>query len=585
MFFYKRYYGRSCQKRQDKSSCICPVKVYTVGEDIEVFENKKVDIVMRAHKAAIIPAVVTIVCLIPFINKAFHIDDPLFMWAAKQIRSSPADFYGFSVNWYGWDMPMAEVTKNPPVACYYIALMASLFGWSEVAVHTAFLVPAVAMALGTYYLAEKFCSRPALAALAAVLTPGFLVSSTNIMCDTMMLAFWVWAVFLWVRGIETNKNLSLFFSAVLVAICALTKYFGMSLMPLLFVYSIVQKRKLGAWVLFLLVPVVILAGYQCMTYNLYGRGLLSDAAAYAVRYSWPQNAELFSKGLVNLLFTGGCMATVLFYSPLLWSRRVLISGVVLMFLFIIIFSFPAVNIRNADGVKWGFLVQAGLMAVMGVSVFGLMGTDFWKCRNAESLLLLLWVLGTFIFAGFINWITNARSIIPMAPAVGILLMRRIDQYNSKATRQMRTWQVVWPLVPAALVALLVCWADYTWANTARSAAAAIHETFENTNRTIWFQGHWGFQYYMEAAGGKAFDFNNLEVRRADIIIVPSNNSCTRPLPEGKMYLGEVFEFTPYQRLAIMSLRLGAGFYSDMWGPLPFIIGPVGPEEYLTFIVK
>ena len=100
---------------------------------------------MRAHNAAIIPAIVTIVCLIPFVNKAFHIDDPLFIWSAKQIQTSPADFYGFSVNWYGWNMPMAEVTKNPPVACYYIALVASLFGWSEVAMHTAFLIPAVAM--------------------------------------------------------------------------------------------------------------------------------------------------------------------------------------------------------------------------------------------------------------------------------------------------------------------------------------------------------------------------------------------------------------------------------------------------------
>ena len=35
----------------------------------------------------------------------------------------------------------------------------------------------------------------------------------------------------------------------------------------------------------------------------------------------------------------------------------------------------------------------------------------------------------------------------------------------------------------------------------------------------------------------------------------------------------------------MNLQLGAGFYSDKWGPLPFIIGPVGPEKYRDFIVK
>jgi 4-amino-4-deoxy-L-arabinose transferase-like glycosyltransferase len=545
--------------------------------------------VMRAYKAAIIPAAVTIVCLIPFANKAFHIDDPLFIWSAKQIQSSPADFYGFSVNWYGWEAPMAEVTKNPPVTCYYIALVASLFGWSEVAMHIAFLIPAVAMALGTYCLAERFCSRPALAALAAVLTPGFLVSSTNIMCDTMMLAFWVWAVFLWVRGIEAHKNLSLFFAAVLVAICALTKYFGIALFALLFVYSIVQKRKLGAWVLFLLVPAIILAGYQWATYNLYGRGLLSDAAVYATERGWSQAAGLFSKGLINLFFTGGCMAIVLFYGLLLWSRRVLIGGVVLMILFMLILiameKIGKISIRSTGGINWNFLIQAGLMAVTGVSILGLIGTDFRRCRNAESLLLLLWVLGTFIFAGFINWTINARSILPMTPAVGILLMRRIEQYSNKTTRRRGTWQIAWPLVPAAIVSLLVCWADYTWANTARSAAAAIHGTFENSQHTVWFQGHWGFQYYMEAAGGKALDLENAAVAKKDIIITPLNNTNTKPLPEGRVYPGEVFQFTPYRRLATMNRWLGAGFYSDRWGPLPFMIGPVGPEKYRAFVVK
>jgi len=523
------------------------------------------------------------------VDKAFHIDDPLFIWAAKQIQTAPADFYGFSVNWYGWDMPMAEVTKNPPGTCYDIALVASLFGWSEVALHVAFLIPAVAAALGTYYLARQFCSRPAIAALASVLTPGFLVSSTNIMCDTMMLAFWVWSVFLWVRGTVENKHLSLFFAAVLVAICALTKYFGMTLLALLFVYSLMQKRKLGVWVLFLLVPVVILAGYQWATHNLYGHGLLSDAAAYATEFNWKQGTNLFSKGLTGILFTGGCIATALFYSPLLWSRRVLISGVVLMILFIIILSsmerIGKLSIHDTGGVRWNSLIQIGLMTVAGAGILGLTAADFLKCRNAESLLLLLWVLGTFIFATFINWTINARSILPMTPAVGILLMRRIDQYNNKASRQIETWRVAYPLILTALIAMLVCWADYTWANTARAAAADIHKTFENRHATVWFQGHWGFQYYMEATGAKALNFKHSEIEQVDIIIIPSNNTNTRPLSEKMVRLIEVFQFTPYRKLATMNQQLGAGFYADVWGPLPFASGPVGLEKYYAFAVK
>ena len=61
---------------------------------------------------------VTVACLGPFVGKAFHIDDPLFLWTAKQIQARPFDFYGCTVNWYGFEMPMTAATQNPPLAGY-----------------------------------------------------------------------------------------------------------------------------------------------------------------------------------------------------------------------------------------------------------------------------------------------------------------------------------------------------------------------------------------------------------------------------------------------------------------------------------
>src|SRR6516162_9584939 len=98
-------------------------------------------------------------CLLPFVNKPFHIDDPLFLWAAQHIQKDPVNFYDFKATWYWSEMPMVEITKNPPLASYYIALAACLFGWSEVALHFAFLLPAIGVVLGTYMLAQRFGSR------------------------------------------------------------------------------------------------------------------------------------------------------------------------------------------------------------------------------------------------------------------------------------------------------------------------------------------------------------------------------------------------------------------------------------------
>jgi 4-amino-4-deoxy-L-arabinose transferase-like glycosyltransferase len=551
-----------------------------------MFEGNRDIGMIRSQGPAIIVAVVTILCLVPFVKKAFHIDDPLFLWAAKHIQTDPADFYGFTVNWYGTDMPMSEVAKNPPGTCYYIAAAASLFGWSETALHTVFLIPAVAAALGTFYLAKRFCSHPAPAALAAVLTPAFLVSGTNVMCDVMMLAFWVWAVYLWVRGLDENKFQSLFFAAVLVAFCALTKYFGMALLPLLIAYSLMKKRKIGLWILFFLVPVVILAGYQWMTHNLYGRGLLTDAADYATKIRNLHNVQLLTKGLTGLFFTGGSIATVVFFSPILWARRILMCSIGLTILFIFALSslgkIGTAPIHNDNGLRWSFLIQAGLMATGGVGILVLAGTDFFKFKNANSLLLLLWVFGIFIFAAFINWTVNVRSILPIAPAAGILLMRRADRNGNGINQLIKLWQTAWPLVPSAVLALFVCRADYTWANSARTAAADIQKKYENSGRTVWFEGHWGFQYYMQADGFRPLDYKNLKVAGNDIIIIPYNNTNIRTFPKDVVNLDQVFQLDVCRTISTSSQRLGAGFYADIWGPLPYVFGQVEPERYSAF---
>jgi hypothetical protein len=78
------------------------------------------------------------ICLAPFANKAFHIDDTLFLRVAEQIQNHPFDFYGFKMNWYGATRPMVENFDNPPLACYYISVVATIAGWGELGCILAF---------------------------------------------------------------------------------------------------------------------------------------------------------------------------------------------------------------------------------------------------------------------------------------------------------------------------------------------------------------------------------------------------------------------------------------------------------------
>src|SRR5262245_26641631 len=92
---------------------------------------------VRLARVVLALAVAAVLAL--FVGRAVHIDDPLFIWAAQQIRLHPFDPYGFTLNWYGAVSPMPDVTKNPPLVSYYLALASIAGGWREAWLHIALI--------------------------------------------------------------------------------------------------------------------------------------------------------------------------------------------------------------------------------------------------------------------------------------------------------------------------------------------------------------------------------------------------------------------------------------------------------------
>ena len=164
-----------------------------------------------SYKPQALLALITAAALAPFLNKAFYVDDPLFIWMAQQIVRHPLNPYGFDVNWSSFTQPMSAVMQNPPLCSYYIAAIGSIFGWSEMSLHAAFLFWATMSILGTFALAQRFCeverrapaspasqeirppdkranAAPFQAALFTLFTPIFLVSATSVMCPLTIIS-------------------------------------------------------------------------------------------------------------------------------------------------------------------------------------------------------------------------------------------------------------------------------------------------------------------------------------------------------------------------------------------------------------
>jgi 4-amino-4-deoxy-L-arabinose transferase-like glycosyltransferase len=542
----------------------------------------------RIRRDRLIITAITAACLLPFIGKAFHIDDPLFLWTAQHILKEPFNFYHFPVNWGGHAVSVSAVTKNPPLASYLLALTGLLFGWKEEILHAVFILPAIITGLGAYELARRWCSRPLVAVLTGILTPVFIVSGTTLMCDMLMLAFWVWAVEFWMRGMAASSNKHFFISAMLCAAAALSKYFGMALIPLLIVYTVASRRRIGSSLAWLLVPVTILAGYQALTLSLYGRGLLFDAASYATQIGAFGRDRVSDRLITGLSFTGGCLLTVTLAG---WSMnpriKTLAAGlslpVVLYLLFRLIPDLNPFHQIAGESLTVILFLQLSVFVAAGAAIAYYIITGISRRPSAEDLLLWLWLGGTIFFAAFVNWSCNGRSLLPLAPAAGIFLVRRFERTNVKSPG-LPSRRVISAMGASALFSLLIAGADYSHAGSARAAAASFTEHATGVTGATWFEGHWGFQYYMENSGAKPLEQAGSELVAGDRVIIPMNNTGLIRLPEAAAPRTGMLSFPVLPYASCMSHGL-AGFYSDVWGPLPYVFGDGFSENYAVLTIR
>ncbi|MGA2242438.1 MAG: glycosyltransferase family 39 protein [Verrucomicrobiota bacterium] len=539
----------------------------------------------------IVIGLILVVCMGPFSNKAIHVDDALFVWAGEWIQHHPTDFFGSKVIVWTSTIPMWKANCNPPLMSYFLAGVATLFGWNENVLHLACLAVAFAAAVSLYSLARLWCGRPLLATLIGILTPVFLVSSTTLMCDVLMLAFWMWALVVWERALGSEQSRWQFVGAgVLAGLAVLTKYSALTLLPLLPLLSLLRTRKLGVWWLVgLAVPMLMVAGYEWLTARMYGRGLLFAAAHFAQTHRIGFSGSWLAKGIIGLAFAGGSLLPLMFFAPWLWRRRTLLAmGVIIFGALLVVFrlcgnlglihpwAYP--ELMN----HWDFLLQVILLTAGGVLLVLLVASEAWQRRDIITVVLVFWILSGLFFAVVLNWTISARSYLPMVPAVVILLVRRLG-------RQPPLIGDVWllgPLIPAAVITLSVAVADYRLANSDRTAAEQIAAKYKPADHQLWFEGGFStFQYYMEKLGGKRMDVEQSILQPGDVVVIPELNDAFFPLPPGRVGWVGRLEYYPrsWVKLMMSDEHSAAGFYSADWGPVPFAVGGLPGQFY--FVVK
>ncbi len=546
-----------------------------------------------------------VIALAGFINKPFDVDDPLFVWTAQHIASDPLDFFGFMAHWKWSAQPAHEVMQNPPLLAYTLAPIGMLSGWAEWALRVWMLVWTMAAAAGVYFLAGHFCRHRLLASAVAVVTPGFLVSATHVMSDVPLVAAWVWALYFWMGGIERHDMRRVLAAAVLVAVAGLTKYFGIALIPLLVAHGL-ASRQFRPWpYIALLLPAAVFTGYEIYTYVMYGHGLILDAGAFVYDFERDTPLGPLGKFITLFVFLGASVPAacllIAFVRPREGLAVLVATGVILLLVWLAgdrgFFSLryewdPFVReakfFERAKGAPWDapiwVLLQWSFWLPAGVLAVAMAVKDAVTTRDARTLTLLLWIAGVCCFALFFYHLINVRVLLPVFPALALAAVRAAEEVSEKVAETHRE-AVLTPFVVSGVLAVLAMLAGYRQAVIQRLAAEDIASRHVSASHTLWFSGHFAFQYYMEQRGAEPADTTQeAAIETGDRFALPSNTGWPLFPEEEAVQLLQVFAYEPFPFFSIMNYHSYAGFYADTVGPLPYVIDRAHPEEYAVFRV-
>jgi len=530
----------------------------------------------------------------PFANKAVHIDDMVFLACAEQIGRAPLHPLDFFLDTDG-RVESVWRHQDPPLIPYYLAALRALGVRSEMGWHVGFIVFPLLCVASMWDLSVRFRANPALGVWLLVATPAFLVNATTLMLDVPLMAFYLCALAAFVEGYARGRAPLIATAGVFAGLASLTKYAGLSLIPLFAAYELLNGGRLRKTCLAGLVACVLF-GTWCV-HNLLTHGEIHVLEASArmgmdfQRFGWTVFGDTFVGNLTQLAGAG--------LIPLVWLLALRRRAEVAVFAAAVIATWIAVRprlaaLRYSPGQQ---LATIGLAAAGGFAMLKVLwgvGKSALRLVNEATrsrgqnlradrdvVFLALWFFGLFASNVAFQYAAAKYTVMLLPPL--ILLLRETTPGPIRR-----------PAFLAAIscafvgISLFVACGDYKYASVYRDAIPFVNGIRARTQGRVWFRGHWGFQYYMERAGYRILHDAGPSPSAGDRVIIPVFCGEMRlPLAEGlrARLTEETHEFPQRCSVATMNSEKKAGFYSHRWGFLPYAPSGSYWERFMVFQVE
>jgi hypothetical protein len=441
---------------------------------------------------------VAAVVLLPFLGKAYTIDDPIFLLEARSVLADPLHPSAFELVWSSERrMRASQFLPGGPVAAYVLTPLA-LAGWREWAGHLLMFGYLAVAIVATVALARGFGLSPWAQQASGLLTasaPVALGMAGTVMPDIPAMMFCALGMerFLeWTRHRHWRAGT---WAAVFLALAALTRINLLVLLAMAGYYGLRQSWRSGLPVI--LAAALVLAGFAITRDPDPSGGTAVNAVGRQLGFD--------------------------------------LSG------------------RHAVALLIAYLTTTPLLAAV-----------LTRRGREPNTLLWVWLLVPVPVIAYVQ--IAPKYLLPALPAAAVLAAYGLDRMPSRTT--------ILALVCGAGAALgfLILQADAHLAGAARTAAAQLIRPRVAAGEPVWFAGHWGFHWYAQHAGAKPLSVDPPFPSPGDIVVSSSVDRPVGLLPVLPRTLVETWGSTAPSG-QVMSKAANAGFFSDLWGLLPWSWGP------------
>ena len=455
-------------------------------------------------------------------DKAFHIDDTAHLEIARWIAQQPLRPLSGLLSW-GNDFEPIYVTNQPPLYFYLMALIGTVFGWTEAVMHSLMALFSLWAILVFYRLSRLWFKDHAvwLASLLA-LNPAFVLGQ-NSMVDIPLLAIWLQFFFILFNPSQ-QVGRQLVWASVFCALALLIKYTSLVLLPILMLHIVWRRRFF--YLFCLLVPIGALGIWSI--FNVYDFGKPHLIGRPVIPRSLPiyWNLSVYWVGILGAITP---FAGLVFYSKLRLANQAWIKTIWTLLILICLACYCLLlgwYVLNPQMLAINLVLKVAFFST-GVGLLVAALQALWKNviqaqeQTLENLTLGYWLFAPALFLVMFTPFMATRHVLLSLPAL-ILLTCHVA---GKHTRIILGLAVSLSLAMSCLLSA----ADTWYAEIYRTQALQIRKQFPSD--TLWFNGNHGWQWYASNLGMNQYsnrrDFK--QPKAGDIMIETQTVCCALPL--------------------------------------------------------